>query len=165
LDTAVKTITSLFNDKTKLFMECISNQALLAKLAFGELCSIVIRAEQKIHVCVGERGEEVAMTTAQWLRCMERLPQDIQQRRYGFLSFYFSRAGRKKTIKWRIITAFRSVTHVIGFVVVGVVIVVIAAVVISVGFIAWETFRVVKTLWSFVDRLVELCMPDQLMRE
>jgi hypothetical protein len=165
LDTAVKTITSLFSDKTKLCIECISDQALLAKLAFGELCRIVTRAEQKIHVCVGEGGEEVAMTTAQWLRCMERLPQGIQQRRYGFLAFYFSRAGRRKTIKWRITTAFRSVAQVVGFAVVGGVIIVIAAVVISVGFIVWETFRVVKTLWTLVDRLVELCMPGQLIQE
>jgi hypothetical protein len=164
LEAALKTITPLFRDKRKLYIDCISDQALLAKIVFGELCNTVARAEQKINICVGDAGEEVTTTAAEWLRYMERLPRDVQQRRHGFIAFYFARVGRKTT-EWRIRKSLGLVTHVLSFVVVGTLITVVAVSVLFVGGIVWETFRVAKVLWRLLDRLVEVCVPDRLLRD
>ena len=90
LDAATRTIASLFGDARKLRIQCISDQALLAKLAFGELCSAVVRAEQKIYVSIGNGSDEVAMTAVEWQRRMECLPKNLKERRYDFLVFYFA---------------------------------------------------------------------------
>lgn len=163
LETVLRTITPLFSDKQKLRIACISDQALLAKLAFGGLCNRIARFEQKINVSVGG-GEEVTITAAEWLRYVGRLPRDIQVRRYGFLAFYFARVGRK-AVEWRVTEPLLSITHVLGFVVVGVVIAVTAVCVLVVGGAIWEACRLVKGLWDILDRLVEACIPDGLTRD
>ena len=163
LETVLRTITPLFSDKQKLRIAAISDQALLAKLAFGGLCNRIARFEQKISVSVGG-GEEVTITAAEWLRYVERLPCDRQVRRYGFLAFYFARVG-KKAVEWRVTEPLWSVAHVLGFVVVGIVIVATAVSVLVVGGAIWEACRLAQGMWSFLDRLAEACIPDRLTRD
>lgn len=163
IETVLRTITPLFSDKQKLRIACISDQALLVKLAFGGLCNRIARFEQKISVSVGG-GEEVTITAAEWLGYVGRLDRDIQVRRYGFLAFYFARVGKKK-VEWRITEPLLSVTHVLGFIVVGVVIVATALSVLVVGGAIWEACRLAQGLWSLLDRLVEACIPDRLTRD
>jgi hypothetical protein len=137
---------------------------LIAKLAFGDLCRTVVRAEQNIHVSIGNEGGEVTTTAAEWQRHMERLPQGLQQRRYGFLVFYFGRMGRK-TKTSRITTSLLSVAYAMGMIVVGVAVVVILAISLCIFGVAWEMFKMVKSLWGLLDRLVEVCIPSRPTRD
>jgi hypothetical protein len=148
----------------KVRIQCISDQALLAKLAFGELCSTVVRTEQKIYVSMGSEGDEITMTATEWQSRMQCLPQNLQQRRYGFLVFYFSRLGRK-TKTWRITSSLLAIAHVLAFVVVGMVVTVVITVALVVFCISWETFKVVKSLWRLLGRLIKVCLPDRHTRD
>ena len=55
--------------------------------------------------------------------------------------------------------------HVLGFIVVGVVITVVMAVALFVFCIVWETVKVVKSFWAFLDGLIYMCLPDRFMRD
>jgi phage-related protein len=49
--------------------------------------------------------------------------------------------------------------------VVGVVITVVMAVALFVFCIVWETVKVVKSFWAFLDGLIDMCLPDRFMRD
>jgi hypothetical protein len=95
---------------------------------------------------------------------MECLPKNLQERRYDFLVFYFARLGRKAKT-WHIAAGLSSVVHALGFIVVGVVITVVMAVALFVFCIVWETVKVVKSFWAFLDGLIDMCLPDRFMRD
>ncbi|KAF1836394.1 hypothetical protein BDW02DRAFT_587478 [Decorospora gaudefroyi] len=152
LKTVLNDIAPLF-PLTQLCMEPLSDDVLISKQAFADMCSTIVKREQKIRISVG--GEDTVTVKAGEIKRILRSPiQNLQQRRHVFLMFYFARL-RKERRGWRVASMFGWAAHLVGFVVLGAVLLVTAIAVVGIFWVGLETYKMVRSLYGVLRRPVQ----------
>lgn len=160
LITASKPITSLFSDARRAHMVTMSDRTLIAKLIFGDLCSMLVRGEP--HIRVRLSGEEDVTVAAGQMRRQQRQggsisPKDSQFRQYQFLGWYYARGAQERG-RWRVTAALSFAAHVYGFVATSIVLVTVGFAFILIFCIVVELYKMVRSLYRSIHNLVRFCL-------
>jgi hypothetical protein len=141
-----KGITPLFSTPANVQVEDTGEDALVAKLAFGDICRTVC-GQQTVRIGIGGHGA-IAVETKKLQKCLHFGSQNQEEQRYGFLVFYFARL-RRETRRWRIASGLAWASRILGLVVVGTGLLVVVSSSLVIFWVGLETFKSVVGLWRF----------------
>jgi hypothetical protein len=118
----------------------MSNGAIFAKLAFGEMYG-----QQKVHFRIGDEGGEITVKARELQECLRFASKDLQARRYVFLIFFFARL-RKERRSSRVTTGLWWVARMLSFTIFGTLLFAVVAVGLIVGWYAIGIHQIVTDL-------------------
>ncbi|RAR01456.1 hypothetical protein DDE83_008893 [Stemphylium lycopersici] len=160
LITASKPITSLFSDARRAHMVTMSDRTLVAKLIFGDLCSMLVRGEP--HIRVRLSGEEDVTVAAGEMQRRQRQggstsPKDSQSRQYQFLGWYYARGAQERG-RWRVTAALSFTAHVYGFIATSILLVTVGFALILIFSIMLELYKIFRSFYRGIHNLVRFCL-------
>jgi hypothetical protein len=143
LPTIAKDITPLFSASANLHAKGMTEKGLVAKLAFGEIYSMVL-GQQKVRVSIGEEEEKgvIIVKTRELQRCLNLICHDREERRYALVCFFFAKL-RKGKRRWRTVSGLVWVTRMLGLVVVGCWLLVVVGACLSIFLVGREGYQLV----------------------
>jgi hypothetical protein len=138
----------VFTGPGRLHVQTTSDEALVAKLAFGDICSIIY-GQQKVRISIGNRAEENGITvkTGELLKFLHHLSHDQEERQYAFMCFYFAKLLQEKR-RWLVVSGLVWVARMLGFVVVGCWLLVVVSGCLVIFLAGMQGYEVLKELYG-----------------
>jgi hypothetical protein len=152
LNAVTKDVTRLFSTRANVHVDGVSEKALVAKLALGDVCNSFY-GQQRVRVSIGE-GDAVTVKAAALPDCRYSTSPQREEQRWAFSVFFFARLGKEKN-RWCAITGLVSAARILGVLVVGAWLLVVVSGCLVIFFVGMEIYKLIADLYDLCSRGLE----------
>lgn len=161
LHAACSSITSLFPNADSVEIAMVSDRALMTRIIFGNLCTLVTSRDPKIRIRLGEEERDIKFGSGEILmqkpKHTEGSVQDLRLCQRRFLAWYFARR-KQEAAKGRIFGAVGYAAHLLRFIATSIVLLLIGLALTLFACVTMEVFKLLTSLCKGLRNLMRFCL-------